>query len=115
MHIDELTVRQPELEKEASKPDLWDDQESAKKVNSELASVNDDLTFFNGLVQRLDDAETLAELAREENDESQEPELEIELNDLAKRLDEIELRSLFAGEHDERDALCTLSSGEGGA
>src|SRR5262245_11508024 len=115
LRIEELEARLPELEKEASKPDLWDDQDAAKKINSELAKVNDDLNLFNGLVQRLDDADTLAELAREAKDEPPEPELEHELSDPAKRLDEIELRSLCAGEHDERDALCTLSSGEGGA
>ena len=32
-----------------------------------------------------------------------------------RRLDELELRSLFSGEHDERDAVCQLQSGEGGA
>jgi peptide chain release factor 2 len=115
LHIDELNARLPELEKEASKPDLWDDQDAAKTINSELAKLNDDLGLFNGLVHKLDDAEILAELAREESDESQEPEIERELNGLVKQLDQIELRSLFGGEHDERDALCTLSSGEGGA
>src|SRR5204862_2092943 len=51
----------------------------------------------------------------EENDESQAPEIERELAAVASQLDELELRSLFSGEHDEVDALCTLSSGEGGA
>jgi peptide chain release factor 2 len=32
-----------------------------------------------------------------------------------RQLAGLELRSLFAGEHDERDALCSVSSGEGGA
>ena len=27
----------------------------------------------------------------------------------------LELRSMFSGEHDERDALCTIQAGEGGA
>jgi peptide chain release factor 2 len=115
LRIDDLEARFPEVEKEASEPDLWDDQDRAKKVNAELKAITDDLGLFNGLMQRLDDAETLAELAREESDESQEPEIARELDALARQLDDIELRSLFAGEHDERDALCTLSSGEGGA
>jgi len=43
------------------------------------------------------------------------PEIEGALAAVSARLDELELRSLFSGEHDEVDALCTLSSGEGGA
>src|SRR3954468_22923210 len=115
LRIDELRQRRPQLETEVSRPDLWDDPELAKKVNSEFAAANDDIGLFEGLVQRVDDAETLAELARDENDESQVPEIERELAAVAAKLDELELRSLFSGDHDEVDALCTLSSGEGGA
>jgi len=115
LRIDELRQRRPQLETEASRPDLWDDQDLAKKVTGELSAAVADIELFDGLVQRVDDAETLAELARDENDESQEPEIERELGAVASKLDELELRSLFSGEHDEADALCTLSSGEGGA
>ncbi|MEY2436752.1 MAG: peptide chain release factor 2, partial [Acidimicrobiaceae bacterium] len=115
LRVDELRARRPQLETEASRPDLWDDPEAAKRVNGELASVNGDLELFGNLVAQVDDAETLAEMAREEGDESQEPEIAQGLSAVAKRLDELELRSLFSGEHDERDALCSLSSGEGGA
>ncbi len=115
LRVDELRRRQPELETEASRPDLWDDPERAKAVTGELAELTDDLAVYDGLVGQVDDAETLAELAREEDDESQEPEIAEALGAVGRKLDELELRSLFSGEHDERDALCTLSSGEGGA
>jgi len=115
LNIDELRHRLPQLETEASRPDLWDNPDVARKVTGELAAATADIELFEGLVQRVDDAETLAELARDENDESQVPEIERELAAVAAKLDELELRSLFSGEHDEVDALCTLSSGEGGA
>jgi peptide chain release factor 2 len=115
LRVQELRSRLPQLETEASRPDLWDDPETAKKVNGELAATIGDLELHDGLVAQVDDAETLAEMAREEGDESQEPEIAQGLSAVAKRLDELELRSLFSGEHDERDALCSLSSGEGGA
>jgi len=115
LRIDELRARRPQLETEASRPDLWDDQDLARKVTGELNQVTSDLEMYEGLVQRVDDAETLAELAREEDDESQTAEIERELSGVGRKLDELELRSLFSGEHDEYDALCALSSGEGGA
>jgi len=115
LRVDELRRRQPELETEASRPDLWDDPDRAKAVTGELAALNDDLAVYDGLTAQVDDADTLAELAREEADESQEPEIAEMLGAVATKLDELELRSLFSGEHDNRDALCALSSGEGGA
>ena len=42
LKVDELRARQPQLETEASRPDLWDDQERARKVTSELTQVNDE-------------------------------------------------------------------------
>jgi peptide chain release factor 2 len=115
LRVDELRQRLPQLETEVSRPDLWDDQELAKKINAEFASATSDLQLYDGLAQQMDDAETLAELAREESDESQDAEIESTVSAVARRLEELELRSLFSGEHDEYDALCSLSSGEGGA
>src|SRR4051795_13496319 len=93
LRIDDLRARQPQLETEASRPDLWDDQDLARKITGDLAAAIDDIELFEGLTGHVDDAETLAELAREENDESQESEIERELTSVATRLDEIELRS----------------------
>src|SRR3954451_14564464 len=95
LRIDDLRARQPQLETEASRPDLWDDQDLARKITGELNQVNGDLELHDGLVQRVDDAETLAELAREEGDDSQVPEIERDLGLVAAKLDELELRSLF--------------------
>ncbi len=115
LKIDELRARRPLLETEASRPDLWDDAEAAKRVTGELSTVIDDLEQFERLASVIDDAETLHELAREVDDESQEPEIEAALTALDRELRGLELRSMFSGEHDERDALCTIQAGEGGA
>src|SRR5690554_5501246 len=93
LRIDDLRARLPQLETEAGRPDLWDDQERAKQVNSELAAVNDDLAAYDGLAQRIEDAETLVEMAREEGDDSLEPEVEDAVASIAAELSRIELRS----------------------
>ena len=114
LRIDELKMRQPQLEAEASRPDLWDDQEKARKVTSELSAVNEDLELYDRLRSEVDDLETLHMMAREENDESLEPEIAEQAASLETVLDELEMRSLFTGEFDERDAVCQIKSGEGG-
>src|SRR5215207_357365 len=114
LQIDAARTRLGELEQEASKPDLWEDQERARKVNTELAQVRDDFVVFDGLEERLSEVETLFDLGREEGDDSVEPEVEAGVAALSADLDKLELRALFTGEHDERDAICEVHSGAGG-
>jgi peptide chain release factor 2 len=114
LKVDQLRARQPQLEVEASRPDLWDDPDKARRVTSELATVNDDLGAFESLRGRLDDAETLYELARDEGDDGALAEVEQSLAAIDADLRRVELQSMFSGEHDKRDALVTIQAGEGG-
>jgi peptide chain release factor 2 len=56
----------------------------------------------------------LYELAREEGDDSVEGEIAEGIAKASRELDQLELRALFSGEHDERDAICEIHSGAGG-
>jgi peptide chain release factor 2 len=114
LKVDELRERLTALEAEASKPDLWDDQEAARRVTTELSSVRDDVELVGGLEGRAEDLQTLFELGREEGDDSVAPEIESGIEGLRGELDRLELRALFTGEYDERDAICQVSSGAGG-
>ena len=114
LRVDDTRARIVELEEQVSKPDLWDDQALARSVTTELARCRDDVEIADDLQEQISDLETLAELTREESDDSFEGELAEGVSGLASRLDELELRSLFTGEHDDRDAICTVNSGAGG-
>src|SRR6478672_12380994 len=76
LRIDTQRARLVELEEAAARPDLWDDQDAARKVTSELAGVRDDVELIDGLDGRIDDLDTLYELAREESDDSVVPEID---------------------------------------
>ncbi|MEZ5170372.1 MAG: peptide chain release factor 2 [Acidimicrobiia bacterium] len=112
--IDTARARLEELEAEASRPDLWDDQDVARRVTTELSAVRDDVELVDGLGAQIADLETLYELAVEENDDSVEAEIADGVSSLATELDRLELRALFSGEHDEADAICEVHSGAGG-
>ncbi len=112
--IDQARERLAALEVEASAPDLWDDPDRARKVSGDLSVVRDDVELVDALQRRVSDVETLFDLAREENDETLETEIVNEVDDLRRALDRLELRALFSGEHDERDAICEVHSGAGG-
>jgi peptide chain release factor 2 len=112
--IEGRRTRRAELELEVSRPDLWDDPDRARKVTSEYSAVNDDITMIDGLGQALSDAEVLHELMLEEADESVSAELAQSIDDLDRRLSDLELRALFSGEYDECDAVAELHAGTGG-
>ena len=114
LRVEALRARRPQLEAESSRPDLWDQPERARAVTSELASINEDLTRFDRLEDDISDAETLNQLAVEEGDDSEEAEISRLVAAIEARFDELEVRSLFTGEFDERDAVCQIKSGEGG-
>jgi peptide chain release factor 2 len=114
LDVEGKRARLGKLEALASDPALWDDQAEARKVTSELALVKDDIDLIDGLARRLSDVEVLYELAREEGDDSVAEEVEAGLVAVTGALDTLELRSLFSGEHDERDAVCEVHSGAGG-
>ena len=114
LRIADLRTRRPQLETEMGRPDLWDDPDTARKVQTELASVIDDLDIYDRLMSRVDDASTLYQLGVEEGDDSVEAEITDLLAKTESELDELELRALFTGEYDDTDAVCTIKSGAGG-
>ncbi len=114
LSIDDNRERFAVLEAEVAEPGLWDDQERAKKLNAEYANIKDDLEVFDRLTAQIADVEVLHELARDEDDETHEPEIEAQIRKAAKTLDRLELRSLFTGEHDDSACIVQINAKDGG-
>ena len=114
LDVPEGRNRLVELEAEMQRPDLWDDAEVARRISAEYANLRDDLTTFDHLAGRLEDAEVLHELAREVDDESQEGEIAEAIAAIRTSLDQLELRSLFTGEHDAADCIVQINAKDGG-
>lgn len=102
------------LEEAASAPDLWDDQAKAQDVTSRLSYVTGEINKLTKLRSRLDDAQVLLELSEDEGDAASMAEVATELTDLAKAIDELEVRTLLSGEYDSREALVAIRAGAGG-
>ncbi|HEU4329957.1 MAG TPA: peptide chain release factor 2 [Lapillicoccus sp.] len=112
--LDGLRSKITDLEKQASAPDLWDDQERAQQVTSDLSRANAELERVTGMDRRIDDLEVLVELGQEENDAATMAEAEKELAAVTRDVGELEVRTLLSGEYDEREAVVTIRSGAGG-
>jgi peptide chain release factor 2 len=103
-----------QLEQQVSAPDLWDDPDNAQRVTSRLSALQGELDRVQNLRSRLDDLGVLVELAQDEADAGELAEAETELASLRTAIDALEVRTLLAGEYDDRDALVTIRSEAGG-
>ena len=103
-----------DLEQQASAPDLWNDTENAQQVTSRLSYAQGEIRRVEELRRRVDDAQTLWELAEEMDDADSRTEVETEVGALRKMIDELEVRTLLSGEYDSREALVTIRSEAGG-
>ncbi|GHG44361.1 peptide chain release factor 2 [Flavimobilis marinus] len=106
-----------ELSDQASAPDLWDDTDKAQQVTTLLSQAQSELERITSMESRIDDLETLVEMATEgdgADDADTLAEAEAELAGIRKDLDQLEVRTLLSGEWDAREAVVTIRAGAGG-
>ncbi|HEV7206169.1 MAG TPA: peptide chain release factor 2 [Jatrophihabitans sp.] len=114
LDLDAMRREAADLEAQASVPDLWNDPEKAQQVNSQLSHLQGEVRRVEDLRRRLDDTQTLWDLAEEMDDPDSRAEAENEIGGLRKAIDELEVRTLLSGEYDAREALVTIRSEAGG-
>ena len=96
------------LEAKSTDPDLWKDQNNAKKITQELADLKKEY-------QRIDELAgvifTLKEFLQEEE---LTPDLEKEITETEKELSALELKLFLSGEYDKKNAILSIHAGQGG-
>lgn len=97
-----------ELTRESAKPDLWSDPDAARSVTQELAGLKKEEAELEELTENL---EILSQLSQ---DEKSSADVEKELPKVEKTLEELELTSFLSGEYDDKNALVSVHSGQGG-
>jgi len=119
LKIDAGRARHEVLSESALDPDLWNDQDHARQVTTELGRLTNDLESFDQLRSALDDCLVLAEFSREslgagDADWSLLNELATTVATLQRSIESLETQSLFSGPYDENDAIVELHAGAGG-
>ena len=97
-----------------SAPDLWDNQENALKLTSKKNILDENISFYENLVDSIKNTEELIELAEQENDEDMLNEIYAHLESLKASAKQKELLSLLSGEFDKNDTYVEIHSGSGG-
>ena len=115
LNLPKLKESAADLEQQASVPNLWDDPQVAQVITSKLSRAQSTLNKINGIRSRLDDLPVMVELANNESDKAAAfKDIDKELDDLTKVINDLEVQTLLSGEYDERDALITIRSEAGG-
>ena len=114
LKVDRSTPRLAELEAIVASPDLWNDPERGRTLTGEYNLLLDDKRTVESLETKLGDLRALEELLGEDEDPVLAAEYAEEVGKLSKRLDELEMRALFSGEHDESDAILEIKPRAGG-
>ena len=95
-----------------SAPGFWDDQDGAAKVSAEHSRATRKLEEFHALQADVEDLDSLAEMAVEDDELADE--FEQQIGPVEQRLATLEEQRLFAGRYDAGDALVTVNAGAGG-
>lgn len=115
-----LLEQKKQLDEQAAQPDFWNDVENIKKVLKEQKTVNEKVGSYENLVRMYEDAQTMLELAAEEEFDSEEEQenflqdIRSSLKEIAQRIEEEKLSALLSGEFDQNNAILSFHAGAGG-
>ena len=109
-----LAAEKEELEKKMGAPDFWDDVEAANKANQRMKTISAKLEKYNKLRGLLEDAEVMADMAEEGDDQEMADELIKDMPHLESKVEALKLETLLKGPYDRLNAILSLHAGAGG-
>jgi len=112
--LQKLHEEKARLESESGKPDLWQDEDHAKKVMSNLSAVGDLISSIEGLSLELKNLKELLELATTSGDDSMDQDITILKETLEKHIEKAEMVTYLSGKYDDSEAILTIKAGQGG-
>ncbi len=105
--LDELTAQQ-------SKADFWGDQKQAQAVIAESNRLRGQIDSVQAMRQQVSDALELLDLVSEAADESLLKELTIQIEQLGRQVQKLQLDTLLSGPYDQHNAILNIHPGAGG-
>jgi len=103
-----------ELEKELASPDLWNDQNQAKKTTKRISQLREEIDHIDKLDSIKDDMETFLHLLDEDYSEDFFADACKDLPEHQSFIDKTEIECLLNENYDHNDALFIIHAGAGG-
>ncbi len=98
----------------AEDPAIWEDAKRAQELGRERKSLEAVVLGLTQIQQGLTDASELFEMAREENDDDSLQSIAADVQDIEKRVAELEFRRMFANPMDPNNCFIDIQAGSGG-
>ena len=111
---EKLEQEKIEIENNLTKSEIYSDLNKSKVLNKKLASINVKLDEANDIGNKLKNLQEFIDLSTLESDESIVVEIEKELKNLTKLVEEFYTNTLLKGKYDSYNALLKIHSGAGG-
>lgn len=102
------------LEKQTMESGFWNDAENSSKVLARIAELKRKIQSFSNLDEKINTAQDMIELLAEEEDSEIEAEVNKELVQIDKALENLEIETLLSGKYDKNNAIVTIHPGAGG-
>ena len=112
--LSKLNEEKAILELESGKPELWQDEDNAKKVMSSLSEIRDTIVSIENLSGELKNLQELSQMAAESADNTLDKDILILKDTLEKHLEKTELITYLSGKYDVSEAILTIRAGQGG-
>lgn len=108
------SARLEELEKITGDSDFWADAEKAQTTLKERSQIKSVIDEWENLSHELEDAQVLAELSSEEDDEETAMEAHAKLSEIGEKVESLEFKRMLGGDDDENNAIVSINAGAGG-
>ncbi|MBR5291620.1 MAG: peptide chain release factor 2 [Clostridia bacterium] len=109
-----LAAEKEELEVKMGAADFWDDVEAANKANQRMKVLSAKIEKYQKLQSAIEDAEVMADMAEEEDDQAMYDELVSDMQSITEKVEALKLETLLRGPHDRLNAVLSLHAGAGG-
>ena len=96
-------------------PDFWSDQKAAQGTVARIKKLKAVIEPVRELIRQSDDAQTLLEMIKQDDDDSLRDELEQEVAAMSDRVARVEMMTLLSRPYDDHNCYFAIQAGTGGA
>ncbi|MGQ9798746.1 MAG: peptide chain release factor 2 [Ignavibacterium sp.] len=114
LDIDGKEKQIAELQKKSESSDFWNDQKSAQQTLQQIKTLKSWVDLWKSVHNKANAVEETILLAQMEEDESFEEEIDRELTELEKAIEEAEFKNMLSGKDDDKNCILSIHSGAGG-
>ena len=112
--IDLKEQRLNDIENELAKEEVWSNLDLSQKLSKEKTSLEKIIKTYQGVSDKLSDAQVLLDVSIEENDDSSIDEISDEITEISKMVEGLEFSRMFTNKMDPSSAYIEIQSGSGG-